>query len=315
VMGLWSEKNTILIIRENVKDLDDRMITMSFFHELEHAYQDQVYGLDLYKNKIITMDQDNAYYSFIEGDAVLFECLYLDRQDNKKKKPFYQCTRDEMNYFLNECLKNRKKLAKKTEPIFSSNNIDQYYYGPFYISEILLRYGALNSERMISYIPTTTEQIYYPQTSFLREPGSKKISTETVEKISMKISHASLASHGEILSDTLGVAELLGLLKSRNLIKNRDAALQLLNYWDGDYFVVLELSKNTGDYMTMGITYWKSEPAAEEFYSVIKNDNMYSSYLYKKAVIILKNKPADPKTEQAVTELLKSEIDKLQTVY
>ena len=234
-------------------DKDEQKTTLA--HELTHALQDQLYGLDAMQESIKGDDDMSlAFSALVEGDATLLMFVEMDGEhDVTHMDPVaMRATFNIMSWMLPLA---GGKTYRSAPAIFRDSLVFPYFQGMLFVLAVAGEGGWEAVHEVYSNPPLSTEQILHPD-KYLRNVDLPQ--------------QVSLPDVSDVLADDwqrLG-GNCLGELQTRILLKRVPGGSVAAAGWDGDRYDVYRNSQ--GNLALVYASVWDSPRDAEEFESAYR---------------------------------------------
>jgi hypothetical protein len=234
---------------------------MAIAHELQHAMQDQHYGLDRWFELFDGHeDRLQAYKSLTEGEAQLIGMTYMMKREINLRQ---------MNRMNEQMMRmmGGKMPGGSLPPYLQENMMFPYTQGAEFFQDLKNKVGWAKIPACFNDPPQSTEQILHPEKYFgVRDDPMEVRLSEGLQKV------LGGEDAKELYKNTLGEFNVSILL--RELGVARGAAAKGAAGWDGDTFAGYE-SKD-GRTVLIWLSTWDSEKEAAEF------QGLYTGALAKK---------------------------------
>jgi hypothetical protein len=199
----------VLVVRERETTPQMRL---ALVHELTNALDDQAF--DFGRPELANLDAD-AFFAFealVEGDASRAERLYRETFSSSELEE------------LDDALEQRRRLLEEAGvPVSISVLWDApAKYGEAFVDGLFEQDGNAAIDAAFSTPPTTSEQVFYVDSYYGREPNRP-------------IFHPVPDPDGEFLAEgPLGQVHIMAILRS---VHDEETAWQAADGWAGDWFV------------------------------------------------------------------------------
>ncbi|RMG18431.1 MAG: hypothetical protein D6731_02030 [Planctomycetota bacterium] len=225
---------------------------MVMAHELQHALQDQHFGLDRWMELLEDHDDRlQAYKSLVEGEAQLIGMSYL--MGNKGRKQVDMKRLNQMQEMMLRMMPQQKRLP----PFLQENMMFPYTQGAEFFQALQRKVGWEGIGDCFNDPPTSTEQILHPEKYFGPQrdrPTEFRLASSAMKKI--------LGEGAEVLyENVLGEFNVSILLRALGV--KRATAAKAAAGWDGDRFV--GLGCKDGRTVVVWISTWDDAEEAAEF--------------------------------------------------
>ncbi len=223
---------------------------MAIAHELQHAMQDQHYGLDRWFELFDGHeDRLQAYKSLTEGEAQLIGMTYMMKREINLRQM------NRMNEQMMRMMGN-KIPGGSLPPYLQENMMFPYTQGAEFFQDLKNKVGWEKIPGCFNDPPQSTEQILHPEKYFGQRDDPMEVRlSEGLQKV------LGGEDAKELYKNTLGEFNVSILL--RELGVARGAAAKGAAGWDGDTFAGYE-SKD-GRTVLIWLSTWDSEDEAAEF--------------------------------------------------
>ncbi|MCZ6573398.1 MAG: hypothetical protein O7C98_09570, partial [Planctomycetota bacterium] len=228
-----------------------------FLHELQHAMQDQVLGLDDIWAKALESGNDDraqAVRFLVEGEATYLMTVHeLGKMLKRMKAPPGQldaalgaqlkaasnmpydkmmASMEAMAKTIGGDMAEATRKAKELPPFVMRSLIDAYYRGAYAVHEVKAARGWKGVDELFADPPTSTEQMLHPH-KLLGDKREEPIAVEVPVKVARELGEGWTKAY----ESTLGEASILILLTDQMPKAQRDAAVAAAAGWGGDRFV------------------------------------------------------------------------------
>jgi hypothetical protein len=156
--------DTITVVTEGTNNIISLADSVSIFHELVHAMQDQYFDLmSLQKNDTVS-DQGNAYTFVFEGEAELFSVYY----QFKLVTGLYPSSPSQVVTVLNmmgaqtEQMLDSLHLANQPLLIYQPLLWAYFPYGPLFINAVSQGNWSVIDNKIFASLPVKTREVVYP---------------------------------------------------------------------------------------------------------------------------------------------------------
>lgn len=253
VNGLYDPPTQTLYIADWIGAEDQEK---TLVHELDHALQDQYFGLKAYLDQGAgdTLDEQFARASVMEGEAT---AIALNYSLEDRGTDFTHLVNIADWVRLNNLFQEEGDRAFGKQTALHDVVSFPYVYGAAFLQKYIKVYGWAGMKYLFQHPPTSTHQVMHPETFFprRRNPVGVEISD---------LSRGPLPGWGRIWDNTLGEYGLFLLLRQ---YLDAGEARQAVAGWRGDRVQVYENRRGT---LLAAYAVFQGEEAAGDFFSAYR---------------------------------------------
>ncbi len=251
--GLYDPRTKRLYISDWIPS---EMLDIVLFHELNHAIDDQYYGLEEYALSKGSSDAKAARLAVVEGIGTYFMLIYTFEK--------FGVDFDQMKGLLNfdalyqmELFDNLAgmEFVSKAPKFIRKQMLFPYFKGGAFIDNFIEKNSVNELNRLYKNPPLSTEQIIH----------FDKYGSDEPEVIEVKLNDKWLKGWREIYRDDMGEIGLNLMLSYRLSNEEADKAAE---GWDGDHVVLLEKDNK---YAMILKVLWDNKDDAIEFSEAFKS--------------------------------------------
>ncbi len=243
------------------------LVDFALLHELDHALIDQNFSLsEMRKSVKSNFDQSLCYRSFLEGEAILANHIFLFKPLGMEKEII------ERKFSVDNIIDQQSSLGF-IEDISSfpeyivANALFPYQNGLDFVTEIYLRGGWKDVNALYSSPPASTEHILHPEKYILRKDPPREVPLGKIDSI--------IGPQWKIIDrNTLGEFRI-SLLISK-LLEKDDTSLIASEGWGGDQYALFEDDRLNRILFFKSV--WDSEKDAKEFYEAFIRAHQHQSF-------------------------------------
>ncbi len=258
-----------------VKKIPALMAGPIYLHELQHAIQDQVLGLDtIMKAAVATGNEDRqqAVRFLFEGEATYLMNLYalgpMGRDPKKAAsalemslrmmaemplETMMQMTQGSAE-MMGEDMKESMEAAQKIPRYILRTLYDAYFRGAYAIHKVMAAKGWEGVDALFASPPASTELLLHPE---------KLLAAERDEPKEVALPDLSGALGARLYESTLGEASILILLTDQLGKRDQEQGKAAAAGWGGDRFAAYK--SDGGKIVLAWLTVWDSEEDAVQF--------------------------------------------------
>jgi hypothetical protein len=158
--------DTITIVTEGTNNTISFSDSVSIFHELVHAMQDQYFDLTLLQKNDTSSDQGNAFTFVLEGEAELFSVYYEFKlvSGQYPSSSSQVVTALDMMHSQAEHVLDSLHRANQPLLIYQPFLWAYYSYGPLFINQVSAGNWSVIDNKIFSSLPVKTREVIYPST-------------------------------------------------------------------------------------------------------------------------------------------------------
>ncbi len=255
VNGLYDPPTQTLYIADwiGVEDQEKALV-----HELDHALQDQYFGLKAYLDQGAddTLDEQFARASVMEGEAT---AIALNDSLEDRGTDFTRLVNIADWVRINNLFQEEGDRAFGKQTALHDVVSFPYVYGAAFLQKYIKVYGWEGMRYLFRHPPTATHQVMHPETFFPRRRNPVGIEISD-------LSRGPLPGGVRIWDNTLGEYGLFLLLR---LYLGAGEARQAVAGWQGDRVQVYE-SRRGGRPLLAAYVVFQGEEAANDFFSAYR---------------------------------------------